>query len=135
MSTTKPIILIIDDCVAIAVVIARHLQSAGCRTIVVASADEARAALARVTPDCVVLDLMMPGLTGAEFLHGFRRDPKTAGIAVVLASARVGYGTHASSQLDADYAVGKPFSREQIIQAVQLALAKRRSVTITRRAS
>jgi hypothetical protein len=45
---------------------------------------------------------------------------------VVLVSARVGFhGTHFSSQIDADYSVGKPFTRQQIVRAVETVLARR----------
>ena len=130
MSTPNATILIVDDCLPIAEVIARHLQTASYRTIVAGSGEDACSVLTRTTPDCIVLDLMMPGMTGTEFLHGLRRDPKTAAIPVVLASARVGHGTHLSTQLDAEYAVGKPFSRVQIIEAVRTAMARKRDVEL-----
>jgi CheY-like chemotaxis protein len=69
---------------------------------------------------------MMPGMSGAELLHGLRGDPKTADIPIILVSARVGHhGTHFRSQFDADYSVGKPFTRQQIVQAVQTVLTRK----------
>jgi len=123
----NPTILIIDDCLDITRIIARYLESASYHTVTATSGLEARRVLERMTPDCIILDLMMPGMSGAEFLHGLRSDPATAAIPVVLVSARVGhYGTHFASQLDADFSVGKPFTRQQIVQAVQMLLERKR---------
>jgi two-component system alkaline phosphatase synthesis response regulator PhoP len=120
----SPTILIVDDCTDIVRIIARYLESASYHTVTATNGLEARRVLERMTPDCIILDLMMPGMSGAELLHGLRSDPATAGIPVVLVSARVGhYGTHFGAQLDADFSVGKPFTRQQIVQAVQTVLA------------
>ena len=119
-------ILIIDDCADIARISARYLESAGYRTIVATSATEACKILGRTTPDLIVLDIMMPGMTGTEFLHGLRADPICGNLPVVLVSARVGYhGTHFATTLEADYSVGKPFTRQQLVDAVRTVLAKR----------
>ncbi|MCC6849082.1 MAG: response regulator [Deltaproteobacteria bacterium] len=121
-----PTILIIDDCADIANISARYLQSAGYRTIIATSAFQACEILGRATPDCIVLDIMMPGMTGTEFLHGLRNDPICRDLPVVLVSARVGYhGTHFSTTLDADYSVGKPFTCQQLVQAVRTVIAKK----------
>jgi CheY-like chemotaxis protein len=122
----NPTILIVDDCPDIARIIARYLESASYDTVTATSGFEARRVLAGMTPDCVLLDLMMPGMSGAELLHQLRNDSTTAGIPVVLVSARVGYhGTHFSTQVDADYSVGKPFTRQQIVEAVRTVLARK----------
>ena len=122
-------ILIIDDCTDIARIIARCLETAGFRTLVAGSGVEAQGMLARTTPDCIILDLMMPGMSGAELLHALRSDTATSAIPVILVSARVGHhGTHFRSQMDADYSVGKPFTRQQIVHAVRTVLARRQGV-------
>lgn len=119
-------ILIIDDCTDIARISARYLESAGYRTIIATSAMQACKILGHTTPDGIVLDIMMPGMTGTEFLHGLRGDPICRDVPVVLVSARVGFhGTHFSTTLDADYSVGKPFTRQQLVHAVRTVLAKR----------
>jgi CheY-like chemotaxis protein len=122
----NPTILIIDDCTDIARIISRYLESASYRTLVAQSGPEARRLLEHTVPDLIILDLMMPGMSGSELLHALRSDPKTAGIPVILVSARVGhYGTHFRTQFDVDYSVGKPFTRQQIVRAVQTVLARK----------
>lgn len=126
MQQTNATILVIDDCAPIAEIIASHLGAAGYRTRIARDGTDAQRALADAQPDCIVLDLMMPGMTGAEFLHTVRRDPTTEHIPVVLVSARVGHhGPHFRSQMDADYVVGKPFTRQQIVKAVRTVLARK----------
>ncbi len=126
MSATKPTVLIVDDCVDIARIIARYLETAGFTPLIAGSGVEAQGMLACTTPDCIILDLMMPGMSGAELLHALRSDVATAETPVILVSARVGHhGTHFRSQMDADYSVGKPFTRQQIVQAVRTVLARR----------
>ena len=126
-----PTILVVDDCADIARIIARYLESAAYRTITAATGAEALAIIQRTTPDCIILDLMMPGMSGAELLHTLRSDEATTGIPVILVSARVGYhGTHFRSQVDVDYSVGKPFTRQQIVQAVRTVMARKAGVEL-----
>jgi CheY-like chemotaxis protein len=121
-----PTVLIVDDCADIARIIARHLGSAAYQTVVCTNGIAARELLAQVRPDCIVLDLMMPGLTGSELLHELRRNPATHDIPVVLVSARVGYGgTHFRMEADADYCVGKPFTKQQLIHAVRTSMSRK----------
>jgi two-component system phosphate regulon response regulator PhoB len=125
MPVTKTI-LIVDDCKDIALIIARYLASVGYRTVTAANGIEAQRFLAVTTPDCILLDLMMPDMSGTELLHCLRNDPSLRTIPVVLVSARVGtYGTHCRSAADADYSVGKPFTKVQIVNAVRTVLAKK----------
>ena len=117
-----PHILIVDDCTDIARIIARYLESAGYRTTTAANALAAGQLLDAATFDCLILDIMMPGISGTELLHDLRGNPSTRDLPVILVSARVGHSTHFRSEADADYCVGKPFTRQQIVQAVRAVL-------------
>ncbi|MEB2284371.1 MAG: hypothetical protein B6D46_13920 [Polyangiaceae bacterium UTPRO1] len=125
-------VLIVDDCIDIARISAHYLETAGYRTITATSALQACQILGRTTPDCIVLDIMMPGMTGTEFLHGLRKDPICRSVPVVLVSARIGFhGSHFGIAMEADYSVGKPFTRQQLVQAVRTVLAKKAGDTAT----
>ena len=127
----SPHILVVDDCTDIARIIARYLESAGYRTTIAANGLEARAILEQSTFDGIILDIMMPGMSGTELLHDLRRNPATRNLPVILVSARVGtFGTHFRSEADADYCVGKPFTRQQIVQAVRAVLYVKSSVAV-----
>ena len=119
-----PSILVVDDCRAVASILARHLTSAGHTVTIAENGAEALGRIAERTPDCIVLDLMMPVMTGHELLHTMKTDPATARIPIVLVSSRVGEGrSHIFAERDADYCVGKPFTRAQVLDAVRAALA------------
>ena len=115
-----PSILVVDDSLPIALILERHLRGAGYHVTLAHDGAEALNQMARATPDCIFLDLMMPVMTGIELLHQLRRDPAMASIPVVVVSARVGEGrTHVCSEGEADYSVGKPFTRRKVLSAVE----------------
>ncbi len=112
-------ILVVDDCQPVAGILARYLRIEGHNVSVAHDGASARAFVARSTPDCIFLDLMMPVMTGVELLHELRRDPATAAIPIVLVSARIGAGlTHVFSRCEANHSIGKPFTRGQVLEAV-----------------
>jgi DNA-binding response OmpR family regulator len=119
-------ILIVEDCAPVATVLMRHLASAGYRSIVVGDARAALEQLAHEVPECIMLDLMLPGVNGSALLHHVRQTPATASVPVVLVSAQIGAGkTHLGTQIEADCSIGKPFTRNQVIDAVRAAVRKR----------
>jgi len=121
-----PSILIVEDCRDIALILANHLGSAGYRVTIADDGAAALAILRQGRTDCVLVDLMMPVMTGIELLQHMKEDPALASTAVVLVSARVGEGrTHVFTEREADYCVGKPFTRRQILDAVAAALDER----------
>lgn len=88
----------------------------------VAALDAARADL----PALVVLDVMMPGLSGVDVTRELRSDPRTASVPIILLTARAqeadvenGFATGAD-----DYVV-KPFSPRELVSRVQAVLARR----------
>jgi len=121
-------LLIVEDCAPIATILASHLSGAGYRTTIAPDGERALEIIARERPDGILLDLMLPGISGMEVLKRLRADAATAALPVVLVSAQV--GTMHAMQLrtdgDVDAAVGKPFTRAQLVEAVKVAFAKRR---------
>ena len=116
-------VLVVDDSPPIALIMARHLRDAGYSVSVAHDGKSALQHISRKSPDCILLDLMMPVMTGVELLNALKHDPAKAAIPVVLVSARVGEGrTHVVTERGADFSVGKPFTRTQIIAAVEAAL-------------
>jgi len=116
-------VLIVDDSQPIAMILARHLSSAGYGVRLAHDGAAALVQLARHVPDCILLDLMLPVMTGVELLHRLREIPAYARVPIVLVSARVGEGRgHYIPERDAGYSVGKPFTREQVLAAVEAAM-------------
>ena len=109
--TEPPVILIVEDEVAI-----REL---------VASIAEARAALSKVRPDLILLDLMLPDMSGLEWLRGFPQEPNAAGIPVIMLTAR-GDEMDRVAGLDAgadDYVV-KPFLPRELTARIRAVLRR-----------
>jgi two-component system phosphate regulon response regulator PhoB len=80
--------------------------------------------LARETPpDLVLLDWMMPGMSGLELCRALRGDPKTAGATIVMVTARaMTRDRDAALAAGADHYIAKPFSPGALLETVRHAL-------------
>jgi CheY-like chemotaxis protein len=77
----------------------------------------------RTPPDVVLLDWMMPGLSGLELCRALRSDPLTAGALIVMVTARVlAADRELAFAAGADHYVGKPFSPVALLDTVRYAL-------------
>ena len=113
-------ILIIDDDIHIGNMLEETLEREGSAVIRAYSGTEALLVLSQKTPDLVLLDLMLPGLSGEEVL------PKIKGIPVIVVSAKFDVDNKVNMLLGgaADY-VTKPFDTKELLAriAVQLRTA------------
>jgi len=83
----------------------------------------ALAAARAAPPDVVLLDWMMPGLSGLDLCRALRSDPVTAGAMIVMVTARVlPADRDAALAAGADHFVGKPFSPVALLDTVRHAL-------------
>jgi two-component system phosphate regulon response regulator PhoB len=74
-------------------------------------------------PDLVLLDWMMPGLSGLELCEALRSDPLTAGALIVMVTARVLPEDRSRAvEAGADHYIGKPFSPVALLETVRYAL-------------
>ena len=110
-------ILVIDDDIHIGDLLQEALEGEGCRVSRAYSGTEAVLALERARPDLVLLDLMLPGLSGEQVL------PKLAGIPVIVVSARADTDSKTALLLGgaADY-VTKPFVLRELLARVAVRL-------------
>ncbi|MEI7437757.1 MAG: response regulator [bacterium] len=80
------------------------------------------------TPDLILLDLMLPGLDGLEVCRILKKDPKTAGIPIVMVTAKGEESdVVAGLELGADDYIAKPFSIKVLIARVRAVLRRRRA--------
>jgi len=77
----------------------------------------------RVRPDVVILDMMMPRMSGLEVLSAIRKDRDLADTRVIVLTAQPGTREQALDA-GADVVMVKPFEPEQIAAAVQEVLAE-----------
>lgn len=119
-------ILIVEDEPAIAELVALNLRHAGHQVEVAHDAPAAQAAVARRLPDLVVLDWMLPGLSGLALARQWRSEARTRTLPIIMLTARA--EEHDLVQgLDAgcdDY-LGKPFSAAELLARVRALLRRR----------
>lgn len=118
-------ILVAEDDHDIAELISHYLKKAGWSSHVAAAGDQALAYIRNHPVDVVILDVMLPGMTGLEVCQALRADRATAGLPVIMLTARVEEGDRVRGlELGADDYIAKPFSPNELIARVR-ALVRR----------
>lgn len=101
-----------------------------------ANGEEAVRAISRKMPDLVLLDLMLPGIDGLEVCRALKRNPLTAGIPIVMVTAKGEESdVVAGLELGADDYIAKPFSMKVVIARVRAVLRRKRATPADRNAS
>lgn len=120
------LVLIIEDERDLAETLAYNLERSGYRTLH-AVTGEAGLALAQddETPDMVVLDLMLPGISGEEVCRRLRTDEATRGIPVIMLTAKGDEADRVSGLLTgADDYVVKPYSVKELLLRIETLLRR-----------
>jgi two-component system phosphate regulon response regulator PhoB len=127
-----PRVLVVEDEPDIAALIAYQLTREGFRVETAGTGPEALQSVARDLPDLVVLDRMLPGLSGDEILRRLKDEPGTAGIPVlVLTAKREQEDRIKGFELGADDYLTKPFSPRELVLRVQAILRRVRDAGVT----
>jgi two-component system, OmpR family, alkaline phosphatase synthesis response regulator PhoP len=122
----KTRILVVDDEEDIAELVRYNLVAAG-YAVILADSGEKAVRLARIEPfDLVVLDLMLPGISGIEVAGMLKADPKTQNLPIIMLTARVEEADVVAGLKLADDYVTKPFS-PKILGARISAVLRRKS--------
>lgn len=109
-------ILVVDDETDIVALVAYHLVKAGYRVSTATSGPDALAAARQERPALVVLDLMLPGMSGYEVLEQLRAHVATKDIAVLMLTARREEADRIRGlALGADDYLTKPFSPQELV--------------------
>jgi two-component system phosphate regulon response regulator PhoB len=112
-------VLVVDDEPDIVALVAYHLAKAGYRVSTASSGPEALEAARRESPALLVLDLMLPGLSGFDVLESLRAGEGTRHVAVLLLSARREEPDRIRGlSLGADDYLTKPFSPQELVLRV-----------------
>ena len=120
-------IVVVDDDPDIRELITMKLGNAGHEVFTEADGEAGLAAVIERRPDLVVLDWMMPGLTGLDVCRALRDDPRTASTAVLLLTGRA-----QESDVERGFAAGaddyivKPFSARELTSRVDALLSRDR---------
>ena len=112
-------VLIIEDEKLIIVSTQMVLEAAGFRVESATNGEDGITKAKSQTPDLILLDIMMPGIDGWETLTRLKRDPATAGIPVVIFTAREhSRGHQKSAEMGAADYFRKPFEPDELIELV-----------------
>ena len=86
--TPGALVLVVEDDPEIRRILAAALDHEGLAFTIASDADQGWRALHEVRPDALILDLLLPGRHGLEFLRDVRGDPATRRVPVLVLSAR-----------------------------------------------
>ncbi|HVZ77361.1 MAG TPA: response regulator [Gemmatimonadaceae bacterium] len=118
-------ILVVDDEPDIVALVTFHLAKAGYRVSTAANGDDALTAARAERPALVVLDLMLPGMSGLDVLRALRADDATRHIAVLLLTARREEQDRIEGlSIGADDYLTKPFSPQELVLRVAAILRR-----------
>ena len=123
-------VLVADDEPDMLKMVSLALSHAGFITIEAHDGAEALEGARALIPSMIVLDLMMPRLTGTEVLMALRAEPRTADIPVIILSARnEDFDRLLAMKLGADQYMTKPFSPKNLALRIESILSDRASRT------
>jgi two-component system phosphate regulon response regulator PhoB len=112
-------VLVVDDEPDIVALVAYHLAKAGYRVATASSGTDALESARRDRPALIVLDLMLPGMTGYEVLEQLRANDATRDVAVLMLTARREEPDRIQGlSLGADDYLTKPFSPQELVLRV-----------------
>ena len=114
-------ILVVDDDPTVRRLIKLVLSTSGFEVEEADSGDEALRKMKKVTPDLIVLDLMMPGMTAKEFVQKSRASGYDNPVLVLSAHYA---GIEVGLLIGADDAMEKPFMPEELEQRIRRLLAR-----------
>ncbi len=113
-------VLVIDDEPNIIEAIRFILMRDGWDVSILSDGTGAEEAVRLFRPDVVILDVMLPGRSGYEILTGLRSDAATAGVPVLLLTAKgQGRDRAEAERLGADRFLSKPFANTEVLAVVR----------------
>ncbi|RIL09832.1 MAG: hypothetical protein DCC75_05655 [Proteobacteria bacterium] len=113
-------VLVVDDDPVVRILVTEFLNSQGYQVETVASGADCLERLSGGLPDVLVVDLLMPEMSGIELLGTLRGNPDLAKVPVVMMSSDADTQEIAQTQnLNADCYLQKPFGMKEILAALE----------------
>jgi two-component system phosphate regulon response regulator PhoB len=121
----NPRILIVEDEEALALLLRYNLEAAGYHVETVGRGDEAEVRLRESNPDLLILDWMLPGISGIELCRQLRARPQTRALPIIILTARGEESERVRGlATGADDYVVKPFSVPELLARVSALLRR-----------
>jgi adenylate cyclase len=122
-------ILVVDDNFDITEITKTILTSRGYDVHVAYSGRDALAQIQAAAPALIILDVMMPDMSGLEVVEQLKDHPTTAGIPVIMCTAKAQDSDFLEGyRCGADYYITKPFTAQQLLYGISLLLGDREHV-------
>lgn len=119
-------ILVVEDELAIQELIALNLKKAGHMVLCADNVEQAQKMINNVLPDLVLLDWMLPDMSGLEFARRLRREERTKAIPIIMLTAKVQESDKiAGLEAGADDYITKPFSPRELLARIKAVLRRR----------
>ncbi len=130
-SLAKPTILVVEDEAPLLTLLRYNLEKQGFRVEEAADGHEALMRVAEARPDLILLDWMLPALSGLEVCRQIRRRPNTRDLPIIMVTART-EDQDAVRALDtgADDYIAKPFAMEALLARIRALLRRSGSVPV-----
>ncbi len=125
MQNSRSKILIVEDEAAIRQMVCLSLNQAGYHCIEAADTQEAQTKIVAEIPDLILLDWMLPGVSGVEYARRLRREKLTQNLPIIMLTAR----TEEEDKIrgldsGADDYITKPFSTRELLARVKALLRR-----------
>jgi CheY-like chemotaxis protein len=118
-------VLVVDDSADSVAIVQAILKNRGFEVAAASDGPSALAMLDERRPDVILLDVMMPAMSGMEVLDRIRANPQHAGIPVILVTAKSGDEDLLEGyKFGADYYITKPFTPRQLLYGIGLVLGR-----------
>ncbi len=125
----RPLVLVVEDEAALATMLRYNLEKQGFRVDEAADGQEALTRISETPPDIVLLDWMLPVMSGLEVCRQIRRRPATRDLPVIMVTARTeDQDAVRGLNTGADDYITKPFSTEALIARMRALLRRAGSV-------
>ena len=126
MSEAKPRkILVVDDEADVTDLVAYHLKAKGYQVETLNDHNRSVGTARSLVPDLVILDVMMPDLTGIQICRMLRADPKLRKVPVIFLTAKAEESDRIQGlEIGADDYISKPFSTKELVLRVQTILRR-----------
>jgi len=131
MSPSKPYVLVVEDEAALATMLRYNLEKQGFRVEEAVDGQEALTRIAEAVPDIVLLDWMLPVMSGIEVCRQIRRRPATRDLPVIMVTARTeDQDAVRGLNTGADDYITKPFNMEALLARMRALLRRAGAVPV-----
>lgn len=118
-------ILVVEDEDAIRGMLSMVLEQAGFKAVAAADAEDAQKVLNDLSPDLILLDWMLPGISGVEWARRLKKEPIYRDLPIILLTARGEEEDKVRGlEIGADDYITKPFSPKELVARIRAVLRR-----------